>query len=244
MYNLSITEIRAKSNLGVSCSKRRKKDDELCQGWEPGCLRWGPERELYGNKGEVRLGGSKAMAWTWQASREVGDPCWVRLGKSGPALPPTAPLHCTLSSISGALATRLATIFWGRSHCRVCLPIMEPGLCPGECIWKQGEVKSILLGLQWFSCFSGAGSQWSAHRPRQSPPLRAPWRVRSAREEALREAGLGVTWKIMTYAQEYIRRECVCVCQIHTYMPPWRGAGREEGGERQRNNTTPLCHVA
>ena len=209
---------------------------------------WGAWDNFIGTK---RKSGWAAVTRWHELDTLLGSsrrPCgWVGLGKSGPALPPTAPLRCTLSSISGPLATRSPPSSEGEVTAEFTFPSAVAWIrwvhLEGR---KEGRKEehpvgaSVILMFQW-----SRESMERACRLRQSPQLRAPWRVRVP---GRRHWG---RWAPQCNMENYDdvctgihMQQCVCVCQIHTYIPTSRGAGREEGGERQRNNTTALCHNA
>ena len=205
---------------------------------------WGSWDNLIGTKG--KSGRAAAMRWC-ELDKLRGSsrrPCgWVGLGKSGPAVPPTPPL-CTLSSISGPLATWSPPSSEGEVTAELTFPSAVAWIsAPGECIWKEGR-KSSTWGLS--DSHVSVESVEQACRLSQSPQLRAPWRVRGpGRGHWARRAPQCNMKNYDDVCTGIHMQECVCVCvrYIHIY-PHEEGQGgrdrrRRREAEKQHNTSVP-----
>lgn len=163
--------------------------------------------------------------------RSSRRPCgWVGHGRSGPALPPTAPRRdlakgrCTLSGISGLLATWLAPRSEGEVTAEFTFPSTVVWIsAPGESVWGA---QTVMLGLQWLSFWVEQG----VSRSKQSKA-----KVHtggSAEGQSAREVGPGagphekLWWWCMHRNIYAFKGVCMCVRFIHIYL---HGEG---GGER------------
>lgn len=157
--------------------------------------------------------------------RSSRRPCgWVGHGRSGPALPPTAPRRdlakdrCALSGISGPLATRLAPRSKGE--------VTAEFTFPSTVVWISAPGETFMLGLQWLSFWVEQG----VSRSKQS---KAKVHTEGSVEgQSAREVGPGagphekLWWWCMHRNIYAFKGVCMCVRFIHIYL---HGEG---GGER------------